>query len=272
MSSIQNIEEHGDNIEKLLASEFKDELTNEIHNYNKLWGNYIGNNTNAEPQLIEGHTEIDYNDKERLLIGQFCYTLLFNLLGLQKANLKVMKIKDLPEEEKFYETVRILQEITFLIYNSIDIQEKFSSELKVYSEGLVTELTTKQERIKKFRNTFTHRILPSHRIVEDEILIPFIKTDENKFDDDWIDNDDWVYGYDVSIFDNANFMSISEILYEFIGVNKHILNKLLKNGLDYLEHKYPDKKIKLNSSLHLGYGTTNNSGSLGNPPNVSPNK
>ncbi|MCB9221551.1 MAG: hypothetical protein R2863_09105 [Candidatus Kapaibacterium sp.] len=264
MSSVQNIKDHGDLVEHYFAENFEDDQKDIIQKYNKLWGNYIGNDSNAKPLLIRGGNSINQNDRERLIIGQVSYTLLSNYCNTLNEYNKFIEFEEAKSEftkteEYFYYSALLIQ-LTNLLYNTLDVKKKISEFFSL--ENIEDEPNIKNFR--DYRNSLMHD--PRHLIeFVDEFRFPKFFNENN-----WSSLKKRIYVLDDHKYKDLEFINFHSYFDFCINQNKRILVEILDNGYNYLQNKYGASTIEIQEEDNCNWSNSNVSGSLGNPPNVSP--
>jgi hypothetical protein len=154
-----NIKDNGESIEKLAAKRL-DVAT--IAKYNSFWAMYIGC-ASGKPIAIKDITE--EQNRKRLLIGQWNYTLLYNLLliKLPKGSSSNIKKKDYV---KVVNSIRQYTEVVHLLYNSVEIVGKFNGVFPMHKID-----TSNFRSFIVYRNNIAHNIRPFIKI-QDEVHYP----------------------------------------------------------------------------------------------------
>jgi hypothetical protein len=147
-----NIKDNGESIEKLAAKRL-DAAT--IEKYNSFWAVYIGC-ANGKPIAIKDIT--DEQNRKRLLIGQWNYTLLYNLLLIKLPNGSSSNIKK-KDYEKVVNSIRQYSEVVHLLYNSVEIVEKFNGVFPMHKID-----TSSFRSFIEYRNNIAHSIRPFIKI------------------------------------------------------------------------------------------------------------
>lgn len=154
-----NIKDHGESIEKLAAKQLEPEI---VSAYNKFWGTYIGHKKGA-PINIPGLIEQD--NRTRLKLGQWCYTLLQNQLfiALCKTPVNIRPNHYL----KIATSIRTWNECTHLLYNSIELAEDFNADFPTKVIPVAGLLA-----FKDFRNVIAHNFRPPISFPEGQLIVP----------------------------------------------------------------------------------------------------
>jgi hypothetical protein len=220
-----NIKDLGESIEKLAANKLDQSL---INSYNKFWGTYIGHHKGA-PIPIAGINNDD--DRIRLKLGQWCYSLLQNQLFL--TLIKVPKSIKAKEFEKVANSIRVFVESTHHIYNSIELVENFNEDFPFFRIN-VSSLSG----FKNFRNILAHNVRPLIK-VKTELMVPknFSVFSDSKADDRWI----WTL--DSYKFKDVEYCALSEYINFTSENNRHLTFSLLEKSTEILNEQIAGKAI-----------------------------
>lgn len=215
---IWNIKDNGESIEKLASKWLEKGL---IHEYNKFWGKYIGN-INGKPAEISGLSQ-DKN-RDRLLIGQWNYTLLCNLVVLYKLKKEIKLNPKMEEGQKVLQSIRNLNETIHVLYNSNEIVDKFNK--KMYCN-----IKTLDPSLINYRNIIAHDIRYFIKIGKTELMVPSMSNDfNNKKDFIWSldepSNLEYVF---LSDFVNKSYEIVKQMLYDLLSQSCKLLAKDLDN-------------------------------------------
>lgn len=162
-----NLQDFGDTIEK----QFHSIINDKISRYKDFWVKYVGN-ISGKPAPIIGISIKD--DKLRILIGQWNYNILKNILLLQLLIENKYKNHKLKESHILYYDRDLLLSC-HLYYNIIENFDKINNHIK---ENVVLNKTkdNKYERSNKdfinYRNVLTHNIRPLTKIKNNTYQVP----------------------------------------------------------------------------------------------------
>lgn len=217
-----NIKEHGESIEKLASKELDISI---VKQYNEYWGKYVGHN-NGEPISIEG---IDESlNRQRLLLGQWCYTLLQNLLLLKSENRSPFNIKN-GEYHKLTKSIRLYFEAVHLLYNSTEIIRHYNE----YKLGEQIDITSFNS-FRAYRNIIAHNIRPFLRI---DGVVHFPKNYE-VFDHL---QENFVWPLDTK--PDIEYHSIDDFKQYAFEQIKDLLFKLVENAIAIIENQMGGRSI-----------------------------
>lgn len=236
-----NIKDSGDSIEKLtvkLMSNLNPEI---IIKYNEFWGNYIGHDQNGNPLSINGIKVGSEIDKKRLILGQWIYILLQNQVILQTIKKEIpIKITN-KAFQKVSKFIRLLNEGTHCLYNSIEVVKKFNydQDKKIKTDNIIGFIN--------YRNILAHNVRPLLKFENNNILVPidfeiFINSGPN---------DRWIWSLDSYKFQNVKYGTLNDYIEDLFQKNKEFLFSVLDESILILKVELGDKKIDDISDLRL---------------------
>ncbi len=213
-----NIKDHGDSIEKLAAKKLADSI---ISKYNTFWATYIGCE-NGLPIQIKNITE--EQNRIRLLLGQWNYTLLFNLLILEPNNSSFGTIKK-NEYNKVVQSIQKYNGMVHTFYNSIEIIKKFNEYFKSHNIDI-----SQYKTFVEYRNIIAHNIRPFIKI-DSVVRYPlnydvFENLDKNFV---WsLDSSPQIKYQTIEEFKGYAFSHTQNLLFNLIDKANEILSSKLK--------------------------------------------
>lgn len=219
-----NIKDCGESIEKLAATQLEQGL---VVKYNIFWGKYIGHK-DGQPLLIKGISE--EQNRKRLLLGQWCYSVLQNQLFLKKLSDVPTNIKR--SKEKLAKSIRVFLESTHILFNTIEIVNHFNEDFTEYTIN-IDSLSS----FKKFRNILTHNIRPLIGI-NSMLMVP--KNLEVFYD--WTPNERKIWILDS--YEGIEYWSLLDYVDFVYKKNSNLLFELLRNATHILTEELGESLIE----------------------------